>query len=215
MIEVEPKMTESPSETTQGPPSPRSLKGWQANLFLLVLILYAISLATLTVDQIFELDIYPPEKVKWVFKLLKIHEPKQLDTPARARKVIRDCWKTFERTRYEKEPSPFEQALLAYAQTGSDLAEAQQLLELSRQLSTQRLADIEAFVSVRVLIKKLRNPTPEIRGKSFELLMNVTGRWYAQQVPKDGFGYNAQADPSTQSAAIDQWKAWWKMHRDL
>lgn len=210
------RMTDRPMKTPQDQSSPQcGFKRWQANLFLLVLALYAISLTTLTADQFFELDLYPPEKVQWVFKLLEVHEPKPFDTPAQARKVIHDCWETFERTRYEREPSSFEQSLRSFAHGGTDLRKARQLLDQSRQLSTQRLADIEPFVCVRVLIKRLGNHHRQIRDKAFEVLMEVTERWYAQQYPKDGFDYNAQADPSTQTAAINQWKAWWRQHKDL
>ena len=52
-------------------------------------------------------------------------------------------------------------------------------------------------------------------GYGSALLARQIGQKKAREIFFLGFDYNAQADPSTQTAAINQWKAWWRQHKDL
>ena len=186
-------------------------KPWVSWVGLVVLLLYVLSLVVLTVDEVFDFGLIKTESEKRVMMLLDLHATKAMDNPQQARAAVKQCLKTFERTRAGSESADLVEQLRAYVEKQeNDLDKAKQLLAESRDHSSKRLANTPSFISIPLFIKTLKCPQVEVRRKSHELLKATATRFYGDKVPADGLGFNPEVDPKTQQAQIDKWQAWWK-----
>ena len=114
-------------------------KTWISQVGVVVLLLYVLSLAVLTVDEVLDLGLIKTEGEKRVLVLLALHEQKVMDSPKQAQAVVKQCLKAFKRTRAGVESAELTDQLRAYvANQESDLDEAKRLLAESRKHSSKR-----------------------------------------------------------------------------